>query len=111
MGYILGVVTCSFEKERWFIFRVMLQSIGKMSVLQFFKPYYFPKIEVDSVCLSLGKRSERVSAEKGTGSIEVAIHGRVIVKRKSKRVCLATYSTQLQLPSRHPSSIVYTMHI
>lgn len=43
----------------------MLQSIGKMSALQFFKPYYFPKIEVDSVCLSLGKRSER-SALKGS---------------------------------------------
>lgn len=39
----------------------------------FFKPYDFPKIEVDAVCLSLGKRSERVSAERGAGSIKVAI--------------------------------------
>lgn len=81
---MLGGVHLFLKKERWFIFRVMLQAIGKMPELQFFKPYDFPKIEEDLVCLSLGKRSERVIAERGTGSIKVAISWQSHSKKKKQ---------------------------
>lgn len=46
---------------------------------------YFPKIEEGSVCLPFGRWSGRVGAEKGKGSIQVAISQQSHVKRKGKR--------------------------
>lgn len=84
LGMHAGGVICSFEKERWSIFPIHQKNVGAL---------VFQNLLLSQnrsvLCLPFGRRSEKVRAERGRGSIKVAISWQSHSKKKRQEGVLS----------------------